>query len=207
MTAKQNRKPDLDTVLDEFACLSGPPDVETLRAWVGKYPQFEAELVEFATDWVATDAARTELPVTTDAVSGIVNRTMSRVQALLDAAERPAKIADLATDIRASGHDFESFQRAVGIDRSMLDSLIDRLVKPPTLPARLVASVADALKRAADEFRDYVRLPPRLAAASKARSRPRATQVDFSMLVEELELSKPDKDRWLAEPPDPALKG
>jgi len=208
MTAKPNRKADLDAVLDEFASLSNAPDAATLRAFIDKYPEFRRELVEFATDWIATQAARNRRPVTREAVDSIVNRTMSRVQSLLDAAERPAKIADLGADIRASGHDFESFQRTVGIDRSILDCLVDRLVKPATLPARLVASVADALKRTADEFRDYARMPPQLAAAAnKSPGRPRATQVDFSLLVEDSDLPPPDKARWLAEPADSVLGG
>jgi hypothetical protein len=207
MTAKPNRKPDLDAVLDEFASLAGPPDAETLRAFIEEYPEFKRELVEYATDWIATDAARNRAPVTAEVLDGIVGRTMSRVQSLLDAAERPAKIVDLAADIHASGHDFDSFQRTVGIDGMMLDCVIARLVKPWTLPAKLVASAADALKRSADEFRDYVRMPPQLAAANKSRSRPQATQVDFRTLVADSDLPAPDKARWLVEPPDPALGG
>ena len=45
---------------------------------------------------------------------------------ILASAERPATITDLAAEIRASGHDFDSFQRTVGIDRSLLDSLVYR---------------------------------------------------------------------------------
>jgi len=198
-------KPDLDTVLDEFASLSGPPDAATLRSFVNNYPEFERELIEFATDWIATDAFRTKQPITAETVDSIVNRTMSRIQAIMDAEERPKQLVDLAVDIRAAGYDFQSFQRTINIDRSILDCLIDRLVSPATIPARLVAAASDALKRTADEFRDYVRLPPQLASANKSRGRPRAVQVDFSMLVQESDLPDTDKTRWLAEPPDPKL--
>ncbi|APG12018.1 hypothetical protein BKD09_27145 [Bradyrhizobium japonicum] len=202
---KPTSKPDLDTVLDEFASLSGPPDVATLRFFVNHYPEFERELIEFATHWIATDALRSKQPITAETVDSIVNRTMSRVQAIMDAEERPKKLVDLAADIRAAGYDFQSFQRTVNIDRSILDCLIDRLVNPPTLPARLVEAVSDALKRTADDFRDYVRLPPALASANKSRGRPRAVQVDFSMLVRDSDLPDTDKTRWLGEAPDPKL--
>ena len=202
---KSTRKPDLDAVLDEFASLSGPPDAATLRSFVNNYPEFERELIEFATDWIATDALRSKQPITAETVDSIVNRTMSRVEAIMDAEERPKKLVDLAADIRAAGYDFQSFQRTVNIDRSILDCLIDRLVNPATLPARLVAAVSDALKRTADEFRDYVRLPPQLASAHKSRGRPRARQVEFPSLVENSDLPDAEKERWLAEPPDPKL--
>jgi hypothetical protein len=207
MTAKMNRKPDIDAVLDEFASLSGPPDAATLRAFVAKYPEFESELIEFATDWVAMDASRTGKPVAAEFVDSIVNRTMSRVQSLMDEAERPAKLVDLAVDIRAAGHDFETYQRAVGIDRSILDGLIAHLVNPATLPAKLVAKASEALKRTTDEFRTYVRMPPQLAAANRSRGRPSAKQADFAVLVRDSGLPDEDKARWLAEPPDPELQG
>lgn len=206
MTASANRKPQLDEVLDEFSGLSSPPDAATLRAWTKEYPEFARELVAFATDWVAMNAARVERAVTAEDVDVVVNRTMSRVQAVLDAAERPETLTDLAADIVAAGHDFDSFQRTVGIDRSMLDSLVMRLAKPATLPALLVRLVAGALNRPLDALRGYFRLPAQLAAAHRSRTRPAPTQVDFAMLVQHSQLSDLEKDRWLKEPPDPGLQ-
>jgi hypothetical protein len=206
MTASSNRKLQLDEVLDEFAGLSSPPDAATLREWTKEYPEYARELVAFATDWVAMDAARVDRVVTSDDVDVVVNRTMSRVQAVLDAAERPEALTDLGADIVAAGHDFESFQRSVGIDRSMLDSLVMRLAKPATLPALLVRLVADALNRPLDSLRGYFRLPAQLAGAHKSRTRPVPTQVDFAMLVQHSQLSDMEKDRWLKEPPDPGLQ-
>jgi hypothetical protein len=206
MTANANQKPELDEVLDEFSGLSSPPDAATLRAWTKEYPEYARELVAFATDWVAMDAARVERAVTAEDVDLVVNRTMSRVQAVLDAAERPETLTDLAADILAAGHDFNSFQRLVGIDRSMLDSLRMRLAKPATLPALLMRLVADALNRPLDALRGYFRLPAQLAAAHKSRTRPAPAQVDFAMLVQHSQLSDQEKDRWLKEPPDPGLQ-
>lgn len=206
MTANSNRKPQLEEVLDEFSGLSSSPDAATLRTWTKEYPEYARELVAFATDWVAMDAARVERVVTAEDVDVVVNRTMSRVQAALDAAERPETLTDLAADIVAAGHDFDSFQRTVGIDRSMLDCLIMRLTKPATLPALLVRLVAGALNRPLDALRGYFRLPAQLAAAHRSRTRPAPTQVDFAMLVQHSQLSEPEKDRWLKEPPDPGLQ-
>jgi nucleotide-binding universal stress UspA family protein len=206
MTANANRKLPLDEVLDNFSGLSGPPDATTLRAWTKEYPEYERELVAFATDWVAMEAARVERVVTAEDVDVVVNRTMSRVQAVLDAAERPETLTDLAADMIAAGHDFESFQRSVGIDRSILDSLVMRLAKPATVPTLLVRLLAGALNRPVDALRGYFRLPPQLAAAHKSRTRPAPTQVDFAMLVQHSQLSELEKDRWLREPPDPGLQ-
>ena len=56
MTAERTN-PQLDDVLDEFAGLPMPPDVEVLRRWTDEYPQYARELVAFATDWIAMEAS------------------------------------------------------------------------------------------------------------------------------------------------------
>ena len=205
MTANRNRDLALDDVLAEIASAPTPPDAQMLRAWTVKYPEFAAEIVDFATDWVEMEAA-VEAPVTDEDVDLVVNRTMSRVQALLDAGERPAVLADLAADMRAAGYDPEAFQRAIGIDRSILDCLVARLVRPATLPVRLVRALAEALGRSIEAIREYVRLPPQAATAYRARQRPATAQADFAMLVRHSQMSDADKERWLGEPPDPALR-
>lgn len=206
MTAMPSRKPDLDDVLDEFAALASQPDAATLRAWKDAYPQFARELSDFATDWIAMDVAAPRRIIQAEDVNRVVNRTMSRVQTMLDDTARAEPLTDLSAAIRAAGHDFESFERAIGIDRSMLDSLIMRLAKPATLPALLIRLAAEALNRPLDALRDFFRLGPQLAGAHKSRNRPAPTQVDFAMLVRHSQLSKPEQDRWLSEPPDPGLQ-
>jgi hypothetical protein len=206
MIADRNRKPSLDDVLTEVAAAPNPPDAGGLRAWAAKYPEFAAEIIDFATDWVEMEATGPKPVVTADDVDVVVNRTMSRVQMLLDDAERPTALTDLAADIGAAGHDLDSFQRAIGIDRSILDCLIARLVSPATVPSRLVQVLGAALNRSLERVYDYLRLPPQPVAAYKARKRPEVKQADFAMIVRHSQLSDAEKARWLAEPPDPTLR-
>lgn len=202
---KQPYAPELDTILDEFAELPNPPDAETLRAWIEKYPQFADEIIDFATDWIEMEAAPSHRP-SGDEVDAVVSRTISRIQTLLDAGERPEQLKDLSADIRAAGHDHDTFQRTIGIDRSLLDSLVARLVRPATLPARLVQSIATALGRSLESVRQYLCLPAVLGAAHRARGRPQTNQADFAFLVTHSQLSEAEKAAWLAEPPDPELR-
>jgi len=97
-------------------------------------------------------------------------------------------------------------QRAVGIDLSILTCVAERKVRPASMPLRLVADMAAALRRNIDHVRDYVRLPPEMATAHKARKQPQLAQVDFAFLVEHADLPQSDKVRWIAEAPDPALQ-
>lgn len=197
----------LDDVLAEIAAAPAPPDGPTLRALTEKYPAFKSDIIEFATDWVAMEAARSTHEVTAEDIDLVVNRTMSRVQALLDHDDRPVTVRDLIADIHAAGHDIDSFERAIGIDRSIVNCLIGRLIKPATLPARLVTAMAEALNQSIEAVREYLRLPPQRVTAYRAHKRPEFKQADFAMVVQHSNLPEPEKAKWLAEAPDPKLKG
>ncbi len=207
MTADPVNNPALDDVLAEIAAAPAPPDGSTLRALTTKYPAFKREIIEFATDWVAIEAARSEQPVSGEDVDIVVNRTMSRVQALLHEEDRPVTVKDLMGDIHAAGHDIDSFERAIGIDRSIMNCLIGRLIKPSTLPVRLITDMGDVLNRSVYAVRDYLRLPPQAVGAYRHRNRPEPKQADFAMVVQHSTLPHPEKEKWLAEAPDPELKG
>jgi hypothetical protein len=206
MIASSHQRLSLDDVLAEIAALPAPPNAQELRGLMGKYPEFKASIIEFVTDWIEMEASKVPHHVTTEEVDLVVNRTMSRVQQLLDAEQRPGPIADLAADITAAGYDLASFQRAVGIDLSILTCVAERKVRPASMPLRLIADMATALRRNIEHVRNYVRLPPELATAHKARKQPQLAQVDFAFLVEHADLPRSDKVRWLAEAPDPALQ-
>ena len=206
MTTNATPKPSLDDVLAELAALPAAPDAQQLRQWMSQYPEFAAEIVDFATDWVEMEAAEDVPEATQDEVNRIVNRTMSRVQQLLDEAERPDSMQDLGAEIKAAGHDLDSFQRAVGVDRSILTCLMERMVRPATIPLPLVLAMVEALNRSVDQVRAYLVLPPQPSAAYRSRRQPVSEQADFSELVEHAALSDADRARWLAEPPDPALR-
>lgn len=79
MNAKSHPGEALDDVLAQIADAPTPPDADTLRAWTGRFPQFAAEIIEFATDWVELDTVRSHEKVSAEDLDLVVNRTMSRV--------------------------------------------------------------------------------------------------------------------------------
>ena len=204
MPLNQNTNPPLDDVLEEMASAAAPPDARQLRAWVERYPQFRAEIVDFATAWIEMEAVPAS-EAAQDEVEIVVNRALSRVRELRSEGAKPAAIGNLAAEIQAAGG-FDAFQRAAGIDRSMLTCLEKRLIRPATIPARMVAAVAQALGRDAAAVRGYLRLPPHSAAAYKASRQPELKQVDFAEIVRHADIPEAEKARWLAAPPDPAFR-
>jgi hypothetical protein len=206
MIASSDRRASLDDVLARLAALPAPPDAQQLRGWMSQYPEYKASIITFVTDWIEMEAAKVRHEVTADDVNLVVNRTMSRVQQILDEADRPQAIQDLSADIAAAGHTPESFQRTLGIDDSILACLAEHMVRPATIPLRIVRDTSETLHRGLDAVRDYFRQPLQLAAAYKARKRPEAKQVDFAYLVAHADLPESEKAKWLAEPPDPLLQ-
>jgi len=205
MSSDSNRKPTLDDVLGEIAASDMAPDARTLRTWMTKYPEYKREIIDFATDWVAMDAWLNNDAITAEDVDLVVNRTMSRVQTML-AAERPATIKDLFKDAKSAGHDTDSLQRTLGIDRTIMTSLAARLVAPATVPLRLIETLAQTLDRTMEAVRVYLRMPPTSLVASRSLTRPQLQQRDFATFVKSSLLSNEEKERWLEEAPDPALK-
>ena len=206
MTASQNQSLSLDDVLAEISTSAAPPDARQFHGWVKRFPQFRSEIVDFVTDWIEIEAAKHSHEATKEDVDLVVNRTMSRIQQLLDEVEKTKSMTDLSADIKATGHDFNSFQRTVGIDRSILTCLMERMICPVTIPLRMVTTMAQTLNRDAGLVRDYLRLPPQQAAAYKARKQPTLNQVDFAVVVRDADIPEVEKERWLAEPPDPAFR-
>jgi hypothetical protein len=206
MIARSNSKVSLDDVLAKLAALPAPPDAQQLRGWMSEYPEYRASIITFVTDWIEMEAAKVPHEVTTEETNRVVNRTMSRVQQILDEADRPQTIQDLSADIAAAGHTPESFQRTLGIDHSILACLAEHMVRPATIPMRIVRGTSETLHRGLDAVRDYFRQPLQLAAAHKARKRPESKQVDFAYLVAHADLPESEKAKWLAEPPDPLLQ-
>lgn len=206
MIARTEQKGTLDDVLAEITALPTPPDAQQLRGWLSRYPEFKAAIIDLVTDWVDMEASRVPHDVTAEDVNLIVNRTMSRVQQALDEAARPPAIQDLAAEIAGAGYDLGSFQRTLGIDHSMLTCLAERMVKPATIPLRLVRDIASTLQRSIELVRAYFRQPQQLSAAYKARRQPERKQVEFSYIVEHADLTPPDKEKWLAESPDPGMR-
>jgi len=207
MTAASKMSPPLDDVLDEIASYATVPSAQQLRELTAKYPQFEKEIVDFVTDLAALEMAPTEDEISVGDAQGIVDRTMSRVNQMLFDSKKSAVLTDLYADIKASGHDSDSFRRLIGIDLSILDCVARRLVRPSSVPRRLVEAIAFALNRELSMVREFLLMPPVAATAYKSRNKPQVQQMGFKDLVEHSDLTDVEKRRWLDEEADGDERG
>jgi hypothetical protein len=68
------------------------------------------------------------------------------------------------------------------------------------------AELAQTLDRTMEAVRAYLRMSPTSLVASRSLTRPQLQQRDFATFVKSSLLSNEEKERWLKEAPDPALK-
>jgi hypothetical protein len=207
MIAAQKKSQSLEDVLMAITSGDAPPDAAQLRKLISEHPEYKSEIIDFATAWVEMEALSEPNEVAQDDVDLVVNRTMSRVQQILFDSKKAEKLTDLYADVSASGHDLDSFQRELGVDRSILDCLANRHIRPELIPRRLVLAMARVLNRPVDLLREFFVLPPIPAGAYKARGKPEVGKVDFAFIVEHSNLSDAEKRRWLDEEPDGETKG
>ena len=195
----------LDEILNAIASLPAPPSQAEFRKLLVRFPEHKSEIIDFVTAWIELECTRDAHEATDVDVDRVVNRTMSRVMQVLHERAGSKPISNLSGSIRVAGHDLKSFERTVGIDRSILTLLESRLIRPATIPALLVDRIASALGRTADSVRAYLVLPPQTATAYMSTHTPRVTQEEFAEAVRNSRLSNTDQTRWLAESPDPLL--
>ncbi len=194
--------PTLDDVLQQLIASGAAPTAEHVREWIKRYPQFSREIIAVATTWIEVDNAPPGDPIEASDIDRVVNRTMSRIQSLLfeeEVAAKTAEIRDFVAVIKAAGHDLDSFERAIDVDRSILTCLIERLIQPTTIPGRLITRMAEILRLSIDAVQNYLAGPPKSQAAHRAKQKPVIQQVSFAEAVRGSTLPEQDKMRWLAE--------
>ncbi len=185
--------PDAYDVVGAFAAAQDarPEDHTVLRQWTRRFPQFADDLIAFG-------YARATLGWSlTDPIEGETDQV----------APARALISDLMAEAKSRGLSVTTFTEAIGLDRTLLASLNQRLLETASLPRALAARIGAALDRSVEEVASYLRQPPRLAAGAHykskqapslvAESRPQPTFTEA--LRSANALSESDRAYWQAE--------
>lgn len=205
-----NNKMTRDEVLDAFGAAAAWPTEALVREWAKKNPQFERDLVDFATAWAATAGVSGE-GLDPQREDELVNRTMSRVQTLareLDNAMQaapPAAVARLQIDsleqtLRARGVS-SSWTDALGIDDSILALLEEHLISPP-VPRRLLDTFSSLLGVHVEAFTAWLFQDSTPQVVSYAAKAPAFERWTFQQAVEKSSLPNALKQQWLRETAD-----
>lgn len=208
-----NTKMTRDEVLDAFGAAAAWPTEALVREWAQMYPEYERDLVDFATAWAAT-AGSPPVALDLQREDQLVNRTMSRVQMLVleldETTTTPVAATETATNLqidsleqalRARGVT-SSWVEALEIDEFIVALLEEHMIAPP-VPRRLLDSISRPLGVHVDAVRAWLFQDSMPQVVSYSARKPAFERWTFQQAVEKSTLPDTIKQQWLRETADP----
>jgi hypothetical protein len=187
---------NLDALYVEWCedCASSAPT--PLTEWIDRYPAYQAELVEWASDAPFVQMA-TSLLLDREAEERAVEIGMRVVM------EMRAKIAPMPSLLdraKSLGMNAGTLAQRLGVTASIVTSLHRRLFQFATVPQELVRRSAEALQVTPELLRSYLQQSPALAqgASYSSDTVPQVMeQADFADAIRQSALSEEEKAFWL----------
>jgi transcriptional regulator with XRE-family HTH domain len=198
----------LDNILDAYVTEVETPNLEVLKEWIRKYPQYQRELTDFTIAWIQME----ELPPInrnkTDHDT-LVLRAMSVVQNLHRIGEQKSvpsqsaknPIEKLVAEAETQGFSQDQFAAQLKLSVGLLWKLDRRLIKYSSIPVELIENIAGTLRRGLQIVAEYFQRPPTLAtnARYKAKQQPQVSEPTnfFDEVRSDTELSNENRAYWL----------
>lgn len=190
----------LEDVLDAFLADAPEATPKQVAAWIGRYPQFQRELTEFA----ASLGAMRHQPAAADAVEREDELFALGQDVLRDLlpTRQESPLADLVTYAQARGVSARDLAARLGLSVPIVMKLHRRLLRAESLPQELIEALAKVLGTSQRRVFEYLQQPPALAVGAHYRAEQAPVlgeQQDFAAAVRtDRSLSEEDRARWLA---------
>jgi hypothetical protein len=215
MNKKSANTKKLQDVLNEILMAVESPTYAVFEEYINKYPQFERELLEFVTTWLAEESLPEALPLSAEKEEIMITRAMSRVENLLykvNKEDTPPKeikasatpLASLIQSARSAGFDPGVFATKCHINRGLLVKLDARQISFSSIPAHLIEVFAQTLNRSTQDIVEFLEQPSRIipGASFLSSGTPQvSSQETFNEAVQKSTLSQALKDYWTSELP------
>ncbi len=197
----------LQDAFQELVARSDSLDAAALEATISRYPQFTAELTEFAVEWVLQDQlpddGKTSEGVELSKGDSATPSVLARFRQHLDARDAnsgggPAPLNPF-TPLSPTG--MRRVAAAVGIDKTLLAKLRDRRIVATTLPSSLNRDLASALQVPGAVLDAHLAAPACVPAglSFKSANRPEVgSKETFADAVQRSSLDDEDKAGLLA---------
>lgn len=207
---RNEKAPTLDDVLNEFVAEYERPTSEALETWVGRYPQFRRELIDFVAAWVEETTLPESAELTIEEEERTVDRAMSHALNVSfnrdeqSHHQQPGEktITSLTGEAKNAGMSVADFAKGCGLDLVLITKLNNRQILPETIPSRLVNHIARLVGRTVEGVREYLGRQPQLLSGLSFMSKKKPRRVErerFADAVRASSLSEAEKARWLDE--------
>ncbi len=161
-------------------------------AWLRRYPEHAAALIDLAQAYALEQAAPAPTPAEVAAVAAIARRTL--------AAARPEPVLGLSARASRAGLTLRALAARVGLGSDVLVKIDRRVVRPETVPGALVRELAAILDCTAAALRAGLQgaAPAAGAAMYHAKQTPAVGQQSFADAVAASMTTAPEaRARWL----------
>ena len=195
---------NLQDVLEEYA-ISEPTEnnLATLQQMIEKYPQFAAELQDFAaTRAVIRYAPEVELNAVEEARYQEIGLNNLRVVLSAKAVQPPTSLQSLTDAAKTKGLNRSKFAAALGLSVSLVQYLEKRRLEFASIPHAVIVKAAEVLDTGEELVANYLKLPPNPAtnASFKVSGRPEEMQSkSFDEAVREDQTLSGEEKRKLLE--------
>jgi transcriptional regulator with XRE-family HTH domain len=195
---------NLQDVLEEYA-IAEPTgnNLATLRQMTEKYPQFAAELQDFAAARALVKyAPEEELNAGEEVRYREVGLNNLRAVLSGKAVQVPTSLQSLTDAAKTKGLNRSKFAAALGLSVSLVQYLEKRRLEFASIPQAVIAKVAEVLETGEELVVNYLKLPPNLVtnASFKANERPEEMQPkSFDEAVREDQTLSGEEKRKLLE--------
>ncbi|MEX2170731.1 MAG: hypothetical protein WD851_15550 [Pirellulales bacterium] len=167
-------------------------DQKTLEHYIQQHPEFTEDLIELSFELrLSATLGLSEVAAEADA------RSEHAWQEFVACAPAKANAERSSNPFaRFRGEAFATLSNSMGMPRSLLTALRDRLPEPSSIPDRTIRRLADALASSVEAVRDYLTQPPAIISTAQFKADKKPSQqgrVSFKELVEKTEMS--DEER------------
>jgi len=167
---------DIDAILAAYVDASRKAGGTRLEEWVRRYPQHERTLVEFAVYDYVFEHGRTFARLATERESLFLSRAQTVRERLMAKQGLTAKgkpvcaIRSLLAVAKEHGWPPTALAQRLQLGVSVIVKLERRLLRPETLPRKLITELAQLLDRNYAEVIHYFQQPPTLSSQASYRA-------------------------------------
>lgn len=175
-------------------------DQQVLQKWMKKYPQYSAELMDFAAARaVVLYAPEEEISAEEEARYREVG--LKNFQAFLSNSAAPQTVlSSLTASAAEKGLNKAKFAAAVGVSLSLLMYLEKKRLEFSTIPKAVVRKISDVIEAGEQQVAAYLSTPPEMQpqASFKTAIRPKEVKLkSFAEAVREDQILSPEEKKNL----------
>jgi hypothetical protein len=195
----------LPEVLDEMVAAEPVLDAKALARWIGRYPLYERELMDFAARWGhMTHLPPDDTPLPEEerfyaeglaVVRGVMDKSFGR------SAQAEEPITSILAEAKGHGLDITKLAAAADLSVPIVAKFEQRLISFGSIPREAVEAIAEAIRRSVESVAAYLQAAPGFApgASYKSESAPELPpQQEFAAAVRsDRTISEAKKEVWL----------